>query len=105
MHSGIRNAVRTTNSTEMPSTPILYLMEPPSQSISSTNWKRWSAGIELAPQVERGAERDERGVERDPARVALGLRVERGDGEHADQREEGDEGEQPEAGVHRTAPP
>ena len=40
MHSGIRNAVRTTNSTEMPSTPILYLMEPPSQSISSTNWKR-----------------------------------------------------------------
>ena len=23
MHSGIRNAVRTTNSTEMPSTPIL----------------------------------------------------------------------------------
>ena len=39
MHSGIRNAVRTTNSTEMPSTPILYLMEPPSQAISSTNWK------------------------------------------------------------------
>ena len=39
MHSGIRNAVSTTNSTEMPSTPILYLMEPPSQSISSTNWK------------------------------------------------------------------
>ena len=39
MHSGIRNAVSTTNSTEMPSTPILYLMDPPSHSISSTNWK------------------------------------------------------------------
>ena len=39
MQSGIRNAVSTMNSTEMPSTPILYLMEPPSQSISSTNWK------------------------------------------------------------------
>ncbi len=39
MQSGIRKAVSTMNSTEMPSTPILYLMEPPSHSISSTNWK------------------------------------------------------------------
>ena len=44
MHSGIRNVVRITNSMEMPSTPILYLMDPPSQSISSTNWKPALAG-------------------------------------------------------------
>ena len=39
MQSGIRKAVKTMNSSEMPSTPILYRMEAPSHSISSTNWK------------------------------------------------------------------
>ena len=48
MHSGIRNAVSTTNRTEMPSMPILYLIEPPSQSSSSTNWKPGLALSKLA---------------------------------------------------------
>ncbi len=44
MQSGIRNVVRITNSMEMPSTPILYLIGP-SQSCSSTNWK---PGLDLS---------------------------------------------------------
>ena len=59
--------------------------------------------IEVRPDVERRAEREERGVERDPARVALGLLVLRGDEQRADQREEGDEREDAEAG-HRASP-
>ena len=46
MQSGIRNVVRITNSIEIPSMPILYLIGP-SQLRSSTNWKPDVAGSKL----------------------------------------------------------
>ena len=54
MQSGMRKAVRTTNSMEMPSTPILYLMGP-SHARSSTNWKSGLAGSKLIQMISESA--------------------------------------------------
>ena len=48
MQSGIRNAVRTTNRTEIPSTPSLYLTGP-NHAASSTNW---NSGVEGSNSIQ-----------------------------------------------------
>ena len=62
--------------------------------------------VEVRPQIQRCAEGEERRVQRDPAGIALGHRILRGDQKRPGQREKGNQGEDIEAGcVHRPTPP
>ena len=62
------------------------------QGLLSSNWKPGCAGIEMCGQMEREAEGDERGDERDPCRklAAVG---QQGDEDRAGERDEKDQRE------------
>jgi hypothetical protein len=65
-------------------------------------------GIEIAPQQERQREGDKRGPQRDIARIAEGalvLPAEEPDQKRAEQRQEGDGGEDRPAIAHGLSPP
>src|SRR6266852_3454058 len=90
MQIGISAVVRITNGSEMPSTPMRYVMVPASHGRFSTNWNSAENGSK------RHAERDQRHPQRDPAGVALHrgvLAAHHHDEERADERQERGDGE------------
>ena len=109
MQIGIRKVVSITNSIEMPSTPILIAdARRRASACCSTNWKPRSRRDRSSTQISSDSdEGDQRGPQRDPARRCAGrLRRRRAAirmNSDADQRQEGDDGENGPAG-HQCAP-
>ena len=74
MQSGIRKAVRSTKGMEMPSTPMWKLIgAEPRPELHELELR--GERIEVAPQDQRQGEDDQRGPQRDEARVAEGAFV------------------------------
>ena len=106
---GVMNTVSRIRNRLMPSTPMRYCTASPvSQGTVSTNWKPAMARVERGPEIDAQRQDHEAGPECGEAGVARHRRLvaaQRGEVEHADQRQEGDERKDRETGlVHVSGP-